>query len=108
MTFTSKSDDLPIRETILGIIKSKDKLGKSVIHSSDFRNAVMDLGFSMGMPVIENMLIYCKIDATGNLDYSDLERELVRERRIYNASAKNDQLPVSTSQGVAPKPWYFF
>jgi hypothetical protein len=105
MPSTGNADDLPIRETILGIIKSKDKSGAYVIHSSDFRNAVLDLGFSMGSAIIENILIYCKIDNNGNLDYSNLERELIRERRILNSSNKPEQKIVSTSQGTPSKPW---
>jgi Ca2+-binding EF-hand superfamily protein len=99
-------NDLAIRETILGIIKAKDRTGnKKTIHSSDFRNAIMDLGFSMGSPIIENILIFCKLDGSGNLDYSELERELTRERRIYNSTYKQEQPAVSSSQGVVSKPW---
>jgi Ca2+-binding EF-hand superfamily protein len=99
-------NDLAIRETILGIVKAKDRTGRSnTVHSSDFRNAIMDLGFSMGSPIIENILIYCKLDGSGNLDYSELERELTRERRIYNSTYKQEQPNVSSSQGVVSKPW---
>lgn len=97
--------DLAIRESLLGMIKAKDVNGRSVIHSSDFHSAISELGFSMGSPIIEDMLIYCKLDSNGNLDYNELERELLRQRRIFNAQSKPEVIPVATSSGVVSKAW---
>lgn len=103
--FKSESD-LALRETILGILKSKDSKGNNKIHSSDFRVAITDLGFPMGSPVVENILVYCKLENDGMLDFSELERELVHERRISNAQKKPVELSApATSSGIAPKPW---
>jgi hypothetical protein len=72
------SSDLPIRETILGILKVKDVLNEGKIHTSDFRTAVLDLGYHFGHPTIENILVHCVISADGFVSYAGLEKQLVR------------------------------
>mmetsp|Transcript_3118 Transcript_3118/g.4810 ORF Transcript_3118/g.4810 Transcript_3118/m.4810 type:complete len:795 (+) Transcript_3118:89-2473(+) len=98
--------DLLIRETILGVIKSRDLNNEGIIHTSDFRSAVADLGFPFGHPIIENILVHCVIMPDGFVDFNGLERELARERRVTNAKAS--AIPsgrVKTSTGTALKPW---
>jgi calcyphosin len=99
------ASELVIRETILGILKSKDVTGKNVIHSSDFRSTISDLGFSMGSSTVENILVHCRLDAKGNLDFSDLERELIRERRVTNSSKSQQPKVIPSSTGMVSKPW---
>lgn len=70
--------DLSIRETILGVIKSRDLNNEGVIHTSDFRSAVADLGFAFGDPLIENILVHCVVNSDGFVDFNGLERELAR------------------------------
>lgn len=100
-----QEQELSVREMILGVLKAKDQSGCNIIHSSDFRTAITDLGFPMGSSIIENILVHCKLDTRGNLDFSDLERELVRERRVHNSQKKPEAPPVSTSSGFVSKPW---
>lgn len=97
--------DLAIRETILGVLKGKDTSGRNVIHSSDFRTAISELGFPMGSAIVENILVHCKLDNHGNIDFSNLERELIRERRVANANRKTEPKVPPTSTGVVSKPW---
>lgn len=75
---SSLNNDLLIRETILGVIKSRDLNCEGIIHTSDFRAAVADLGFPFGHPIIENILVYCVINSDGFVDFKGLERELGR------------------------------
>lgn len=97
---------LLIRETILGVIKAKDLDGTGIIHTSDFKAAVNDLGFSFGSKVVEDMLVHCKIDNNGNINYQQLERELLRERRVVNTqSDKNNSKPISSSASTPVRPW---
>lgn len=82
----SQSDvDLSIRETILQVLKSKAQNGENVIHSSDFRNAITELGYPMGSTLIENILVYCKLDKSGNINFSQLENRLSHERKVFNS-----------------------
>jgi Ca2+-binding EF-hand superfamily protein len=78
MAASSSSSDLLIRETILGVIKSRDLNREGIIHTSDFRAAVSDLGFPFGHPIIENILVHCVINNDGFVDFKGLERELAR------------------------------
>jgi Ca2+-binding EF-hand superfamily protein len=78
MASSSSSSDLLIRETILGVIKSRDLNREGIIHTSDFRAAVSDLGFPFGHPIIENILVHCVINSDGFVDFKGLERELAR------------------------------
>lgn len=101
--------DLSMREMILGVLQAKqaknNKTGKNVIHSSDFRTAIVDLGFSMGSSIVENVLIYCKLDADGNLDYTELANHLSRERKVANAQVKLNRSAAPSSVGTTTKPW---
>ena len=96
--------ELSLKESILGVLKSRDYEGKGVIHSSDFRMALSDLGFEMGSKVVEDILVLCRVDAKGNLDFSTLESELIRERRVLNSTARIVK-PPPTSAGAQPEPW---
>ena len=40
----SANTDLAIRETILGVLKAKDIEGRGILHTSDFKSAITDLG----------------------------------------------------------------
>lgn len=100
----ANNKDLIIKETILGVLKARDYEGDGVIHSSDFRMALSDLGFEMGSRIVEDILVLCKVDSHGNLDFSTLEHELVRSRRVLNSTASPAK-PPPTSAGAQPKPW---
>jgi hypothetical protein len=78
MASPSNPSDLLIRETILGVIKSRDLNREGIIHTSDFRAAVADLGFPFGHPIVENILVHCVINSDGFVDFKGLERELAR------------------------------
>ena len=43
------------------------------MHSSDFRNTIVDLGFPFGSPVVENILVHCNLDTAGNINFQGLE-----------------------------------
>lgn len=96
--------DISIRETILGVLKAKDFSNKGYIHSSDFRTSLSDLGYPFGSSVVEDILISCVVDAKGNINYTTLERDLVRERNLMNASPVKRAVP-ATSNGTSPQPW---
>jgi hypothetical protein len=78
MAKSLSASDLLVRETILGVIKSRDLNREGIIHTSDFRSAVADLGFPFGHPIIENILVHCVINSDGFVDFNGLERELAR------------------------------
>jgi Ca2+-binding EF-hand superfamily protein len=77
---------LPVRETILGVLKSRDPENIGRIHSSDFRMAISDLGFTMTSDPVADILVHCRIDPNdGCIDFTQLERELSTERRTFNS-----------------------
>eukprot|EP01031_Cornospumella_fuschlensis_P033981 gene33981-41123_t len=103
---TKDATSLGLREMILGVLKSKVVGGRSLIHSSDFRSTITELGFAMGSPIIEDILVHCKLDSQGNLDFAELERQLARERKVFNASKKMPSTHLDASSAAAPtKPW---
>ena len=75
------------------------------IHSSDFRSAVTNLGFSFGSDIIQNVLVFCKLNNDGYIDFSRLEEELLREREVYNSFPKKELKNSSSSTGALIKPW---
>lgn len=93
--------DLAAAELILGVLRRKDASGKGVIHSSDFQLAVTDLGFPLGAPVIQDMLVHCKLDEKGNIDFGPLERELQSRRRVLT-SMPPASLPAPATSVAAP------
>lgn len=80
----NRSASLSIREAILGALKSKDIDGHGLIHSSDFYSTVGDLGFPKGCRVLQDILINCRIDNSGIIDFSNLEQEFKNERIVHN------------------------
>ena len=79
------SSSLALKETILGVLQSKDRSGRGVIHTSDFKSALTDLGFPMGSEVVEDILVSCIVDVNGNLDFSGFATELIRQRHVMNS-----------------------
>jgi Ca2+-binding EF-hand superfamily protein len=105
VAYKDTTSELVMREMILGVLKAKDKNHCNIIHSSDFRSAVTDLGFSMGSSIVQNILIHCKLDKNGNLDFSELENQLSRERKLANANVKHYASNPPSSIGTNTKPW---
>lgn len=97
-----EEQDLILSELILGVLLSRDPSGAGTkkIHSSDFQRAVADLGFPVGTPVVQDMLVHCKLDSSGNIDFAPLERELVARRRILSAKPKPQAAPPPTSSAA--------
>lgn len=105
----SDSTDLLIRETLLGVIKAKDVKGNKLIHSSDFKKAISDLGLPWGSPVVDSIMMYCKTDSNGNINITPLETQLQKERDDYNSRREREtQKPPkvsSTSVGTKSAPF---
>jgi len=89
--------DLMTSELILGVLRRVDASGKGVIHSSDFQRAVSDLGFTLGASVIQDMLVHCKLDQMGNIDFGPLEHELQTRRRMLASMPKPAPTQPATS-----------
>lgn len=100
------SNSLALKETILGVLQSKDRSGNGsgIIHTSDFKSALTELGFPMGSQVVEDILVSCVVDVNGNLDFSGFAKELKRQRHVVNSLPQPAKLH-PTSTGAAPKPW---
>lgn len=104
--FMDPAAELSIRETILGMMKTRDVLGVGKIHTSDFRAMANDLGYPLGHQVIENILVHCVINSEGLIDFSGIEREFARERRLVSANAnKKDHMRQLTSFSTPAHPW---
>jgi hypothetical protein len=78
-----------------------------MVHASDFRNAVGELGLTIGSKPVQNVLVSCKLDNGGNIDFSALEAELARERSVFNAenSIKPKLATIPTSSAALNTPW---
>jgi Ca2+-binding EF-hand superfamily protein len=105
-TFVDPGADLSVRETILGMMKTRDALGTGKIHTSDFRSLTNDLGYPLGHRVVENILVHCVISSEGLIDFSGVERELARERRLMSTHVnKEDFVRQVTSFSTPAHPW---
>jgi len=81
----SEATDLAIKEMLLGTMRSKDLNGAGILHASDFRTAVAQLGMPMGHAVVEEVLMHCKVSADdGTIDFSELAAELAVQRKTLN------------------------
>ena len=101
----TKSDllsELSVKESILGLMKTRDHDRDGFIHSSDFRSVIDEVGMEMGNKLVQNMLVKCGIDTKGNINYTTLERALSEERSIILAK----QVPknLQTSLTAVEKP----
>lgn len=86
----------------------KDTRETRIIHSSDFNSAITDLGFTYGSEVVQDILIHCKLDRDGNIDFSQFEEDITRQRRVHNdqqAAKQQSTTRHSSSAGVIDKPW---
>lgn len=97
----SDATHLAMREALYGSLCKKD-IGNGVIHSSDFRKAVVELGLPLGHAIVEDVLVYCKIDSDkGTMDFTELAKELERRRHKFNEAQiikrKNDIKPIDSS-----------
>lgn len=98
-----RSSSLSLREAILGALLSKDIDGKGLIHSSDFYSTLGDLGFPKGCKVVQDILINCKIDNNGIINFTDLKEELKNERIIHNSSLANAYVEKKASTSTGSK-----
>ena len=97
---------LALRETILGVLKARDLDGSGVIHTSDFKAALLEFSLPMGSQEVEDILIHCKISMDGSIDFTKLENELRLERQVYNNRPKaTASAPLKTSQGAQETAW---
>ena len=97
----SAQSSLALRETILGVLKARDLDGSGIIHTSDFKAALLEFSLPMGSQEVEDILIHCKISMDGSIDFSKLEKELRLERQVYNNRPKTTSTThLKTSQGT--------
>lgn len=96
----SPASELAVRESILGVLCAKDLEGDGIIHSSDFRSAVADLGFPFGSSVVESCLVHCRLDQSGYIDFNQLKVELAKERKVFNDKVQEKKPQVVTSSGT--------
>ena len=102
----SQATQLAMAEALYGML-CKNDIGGGVIHTSDFRKSVVDLGLPLGHAIVEDILVYCKIDQVhGTMEFSEVEAELKRRRQKFNSEQNikrakkakiNDSSAVSTS-----------
>ena len=82
---TSPATELAMKEMLLGLMRSKDHNLSDILHASDFRTAVEQLGMPMGHSIVEDVLLHCKVSAEdGSIDFSDLQSELAVQRKKLN------------------------
>ena len=102
---SSSTSSLQVREMLLGVLKARDIDSKGVIHTSDFKAALNDLGLLMGSQEVEDILIHCRIGMDGSIDFNKLESELKLERQVYNSRNKPKKIVPKTSTGTSEAPW---
>jgi hypothetical protein len=68
--------------------------------------ALLGLPRSYHRPLVQKILINCKLDSDGNIDFSAFEEDIIRERRIYNDKAMTAPRGKHLSSvGSMEKPW---
>lgn len=81
----SPKRDLAIKESILGVLRAKDKSGTGTIHVTEFDQVVAAFGLSWDTPAVKNVLGHCKMDSGDRLDYSSLKGVLESEKKRLTA-----------------------
>lgn len=99
-TAAELEQNLSLSEVLLGVLKGKDKSKRGVIHSSDFQRAITDLGFPLGSDIVQEMLVHCKVDELGDVDFTPLELELQSRRHMLANKPKPAAKPQSTSRAA--------
>ena len=83
--FASDATSIALKEMLFGTLRSKDIMGAQIVHASDFRQAVSQMGIPMGHEIVEDVLMHCRIsNADGSIDFSGLELELKQQRQQFN------------------------
>ena len=108
--FASDATTMAMKEMLFGALQSKDIMKKSIVHASDFRQAVAQMGIPMGHVIVEEILMHCKISSKdGSIDFSELELELRNQRKAFNESVKeekkNKKAFMQTSQAFDKGPY---
>jgi hypothetical protein len=80
-------------KAILGALKGRESSSDSnMVHSSDFRRAIGNLGFDFGHSLMDDVIVRCGIDPEGFVDIGPLTREVdaLDEKAWYEKLYGND------------------
>jgi hypothetical protein len=81
----SPKKDLAIRQSILGVLNTKDTSGTGSIPISEFDKVVVAFGLSWDTPAVKNVLEHCKMESGERLNFSELKSELSSEKKRLTA-----------------------
>ena len=98
------AQQLSIKESLLGLLQSRDIDGSGIIHSSDFKACIDDLELKMGDPIVQSLLVYCTIDTKGSINFGNLGRALQTERELLKKQSYKPHV-ATTSQATPSQPW---
>jgi Tfp pilus assembly protein PilP len=63
------------------------------------------MGIDLGSPLVEQVMMHCRVDSAGNIEYSNLEARLQQERREYNTRLANSKKPLPVAKVAYSVPW---
>ena len=94
--------DLAVRESILGVLKAKDRADLGTIRVADFEKVISDFGLTRESLAVKNVLAHCSVDASENLDFNQLKQQLATERNVHNAKAITSKKPNKSKGAIKP------
>ena len=81
----SPKKDLAVRESLLGVLNTKDKSGSGSLPISEFDKVVTAFGLSWEHQAVRNVLDHCKMESGDMINFSSLKSELAQEKRRLTA-----------------------
>jgi Ca2+-binding EF-hand superfamily protein len=101
--------EIQLREQLLSAFVQEDASGSRRIHATQFQGALQRMGLQFGNEVVDRVLLLCKIDDQGVIDFSafqaDVQRRREEKRRAFADAARRAAPTDSTAPyGTAPDP----
>jgi hypothetical protein len=91
-----------LRETLLGALRSRDEDGDQKIHSSDFQRALDQVGVSFGSAMVDQVMVMCRIDDNGFVDFSQFAEDCQKTRRDVEREAGSHPAAARATSAGAP------
>ncbi|GMI41050.1 hypothetical protein TeGR_g8140 [Tetraparma gracilis] len=94
---------LILRETLLGALKGRLETPSNLtLHASDFHVAVSQIGLEFGSQDVDDIMVMCKIDESGYIDFSMFSQHVLDARVMSNNNPTAVSKGARASSGSTP------
>ncbi len=92
------------RATLLGQLQKYDESKTGVVPAPNFVASIKSLGLNFGEAIVDSLMVQCRIDDEGSVDYSELREAVAREFEQGPSDASRGSTTRPTSQSVSSQP----